>query len=319
MSLKYIKELTKQNVPFFLDLFGPHAYLDDFGHSPEWNQEMEHWLSYVKSINPTWYELNKSRVNSEKQRDELLGEYKSLYYFGKIKGLKITEFEPSGNAGKKNDFAFNDQGSEVWHTEVKSPSWRGEVSKKIDNLYLEKLKATLVITESWPECKAEISCPNCSQVLEIKLSSFEFTTEEAYEIIKKTICAHCKKNIWHFSETERAKLKRDRLSKPQFINGEGGSYSDREAVEDAVKKSVSQFSQGKNNLLVITHNMFAGMGTGLYTSMDGGTSVKKTVQKYDLNNLISCVCLLDVQLDQNGIKFIPVFVPITKEPLIDNV
>jgi hypothetical protein len=317
--MKYIKELAKQNVPLFLDLFGPHDYLDDFGHSPEWNQEMEQWLSYVKSLNPTWYESNKSRVNSEKQRDELLGEYKAQFYFGKIKGCKITKFEPSGNGTKKIDFAFNDQVSEEWYSEVKSPSWRGEVSKNIDNLYLEKLKQTLVIIESWPECKAEIPCPNCGQSLEIKLSSFEFTTEEVYEVIKKNICSKCKKNIWHFSEVERAKLKKDRLSKPQFINGEGGSYSDREAVEDAVKKSIYQFSEGKNNLLVITHNMFAGIGTGLFTSMDGGNSVKKTVQKYDLNNLISCVCLLDVQFGHDGIKFIPVFVPITKVPLIDKV
>lgn len=317
--MKYIKELAKQNVPLFVDLFGSHEYTDDFGHSPEWNQEMEQWLSYVKLLNPTWYESNKSRVNSEKQRDELLGEYKALYYFGKIKGCKITKFEPFGNGTKKNDFSFNDQGSEEWYTEVKSPSWRGEVSKNIDNLYLEKLKQTLVITESWPECKAEIPCPNCSHSIEIKLSSFEFTTEEVYEILKKTICSDCKKNIWHFSETERAKLKKERLSKPQFINGEGGSYSDREAVEDAVKKSVSQFSPGKNNLLVITHNMFAGIGTGLFTSMNEGSSVKRTVKKYDLKSVISCVCLLDVQLDQNGIEFIPVFVPITKEPLIDKV
>lgn len=315
--MKYIKELTKQNVPLFLDLFGSQNYNDDFGHSPEWNQEIEQWLSYVQSLNPTWYESNKARVNSEKQRDELLGEYKALYYFGKIKGCKITKFEPLGNGTRKNDFAFNDKDSQEWYSEVKSPSWRGEVSKNIDNLYLEKLKKALVITESWPECKAEIPCPNCSHSLEMKLSSFEFTTEEVYEIIKKTICSNCKKNIWHFSETERAKLKRERLSKPQFINGEGGSYSDREAIEDAVKKSVTQFSEGKNNLLIITHNMFAGIGTGLFTSMNGGSSAKTIVQKYDIKNLISCVCLLDVQFGQDGIQFIPVFVPITKEPLID--
>ncbi len=316
--MKYINNILKQNVPLFVELFNAHEYKDDFGHSPEWNEEMEQWLSFVKSINPTWYESNKSRVNTEKQRDELLGEYKSLYYFGKILGCKITQFEPAGNNNKKNDYAFYDKGNEEWYTEVKSPSWRGEVSKEINSSYLDKLKQNIVITESWPECKAEITCPNCSNVIEIKLSSFEFKQEEVYEIIKKTLCNKCKKNIWHFSENERAKLKKERLSKPQFINGEGRSYSDRDAVEDAVKKSVAQFAKGRNNLLFIPHNMFAGIGTGLFTAMNGGTTVMEVVKKYDPEGIITCVCLLDVQLDEKGIKFIPVFVPILKQPLVNN-
>lgn len=315
--MKYIESILKQNVPLFIELFGSSEYIDDFGHSSEWNEEIEHWLSFIKSINPIWYESNKFRVQSEKQRDELLGEYKALYYFGKISDCKITQFEPAGQGSKKNDFIFNDKNDEEWYVEVKSPSWRGEVSKEIDNSYLEKLRNTKVITHSYPECKAEINCPNCSNVIKIGLPSLEFKQEEVDAIIKKTVCKSCEKNIWHFSEKERTKLKRERLKKPQFISGEGRSYSDRDAVEDAVKKSVEQFAEGRNNLLIILHNMFAGIGTGLLTSMDGGNSVKQVIREHDPNNLISCVCLLDVRFDQNGIEFIPVFVPILKLPLVD--
>jgi hypothetical protein len=315
--MKYKENILKQNIPLFIEMFGSQEYNDDFGHSLEWNKEMENWLSFAQATNSTWYNSNKSRVKTEKQRDELLAECKSIYYFGKILSCKVTQFEPSGNGNKKNDYAFEDKSNEEWFTEVKSPSWRGEVSKNIDNIYLEKLKQTLVITNTWPECKAEIKCPNCSSVIDIKLSSFEFTLEELYEIFKDTICESCKVHIWHFSETERAKLKKERLSKPQIISGEVGSFSDKDAIEDAVKKSVNQFAQERNNLLVIAHNMLAGIATGLFTSMNGGYTVEQIIQKYDKKNLISCVCLLDVQLDgNNGAKFIPVFVPVLKEPLL---
>ncbi len=63
--------------------------------------------------------------------------------------------------------------------------------------------------------------------------------------------------------------------------------------------------------------MFAGIGIGLFTSMDGGNSVKQIIKNNDTKNILSCVCLLDVQRDGNVIKFIPVFVPILKKPLIN--
>lgn len=315
--MKYIQNILKQNVPLFVKLFGSYEYNDDFGHSLEWNNEIERWLFFIKSKNPIWYKSNKSRVQSEKQRDELLGEYKALYYFGKISDCKITQFEPSGQGSKKNDFAFKDNGDVEWYVEVKSPSWRGEVSKEIDNFYLKELRNTLITTHSYPKRKAEINCPNCSNVIKIELPSLEFKQAEMEKIIKETVCNSCKKNIWHFSEIERTRLKKERLKKPQFISGEGRSYSDRDAVENAIKKSVEQFAKGRNNLLIILHNMFAGIGTGLLTSMNGGNSVKQVIREYDPNNLISCVCLLDVRFDQNGIDFIPVFVPILKSPLVD--
>lgn len=302
------------NPPYFKDLFLNSNFHDDFGWSQEWNNEIEKWLIFANSINKKWYQNNKSRTQSDKQRDELLGEYKSLYYIGNITGVQILEVEPQGKSGKKNDFLFKDKNLLNWYVEVKSPSWRGEVSKEIDNSYLQELRKTIVIVHSsqWPKCNAEITCPNCSQIIII---NFETGNQEYLEnVIKKTVCKKCKKNIWHHSENERTKLKKQRLSQPQFITGEGRSFSDKDAVEDAVKKSIKQFAPEKNNLLIISHNMLAGLGIGLLSSMDGGYSIKQVVNKYDTNKLISCICLLSVQLDDKGVNFITVFVPMTKQP-----
>lgn len=301
----------------FDEIFSGINYSDDFGWSQDWCIEMNKWLIFAKSIDTVWYEKNKKRLVNRKQRDELLGEFKSLYFVGKISQCKILSIEPDGKDNHKNDFLFEDKDHEEWYVEVKSPSWMSEVSKKIDNEFLEKLQKTIVITDasSWEHFSGEITCPNCSQVLPIVLPlvGAELDKDSIPEIIKNTVCSSCKENIWLHSEKERSQLKKDRLSKPQFINGEGSSFSDKDAVEDAIRKSVEQFAPNRNNLLVITHNMFAGQGIGIFTSMNGGLTVKQLINKYDPSGIISCVCILEVVLDDKGTKFIPVFVPLTKE------
>lgn len=303
-----------ENLSYFNDLFSGSNFRDDFGLSESWNAQIEKWLTFADSIDTEWYQRNKPRTKSDKQRDELLGEYKALYFIGHISGGQIMQTEPQGNLSKKNDFLFKDKDNSNWYVEVKSPSWRSEVSKKIDNFYLKKLRDTIKIVDlsQWPKLSAEIKCPNCSEVIaiDIKSEDWDFT----YQVIKITVCLKCKKNIWHYSEKERAKLKTERLAMPQFITGEGGSFSDKDAVEDAIRKSVDQFSPKRNNLLIIAHNMFAGPGIGILSSMDGGHSIRQIVNKYDINKVISCICLLDVQLDDKGVKFTPVFVPITEQP-----
>ena len=293
-------------------------YNDDFGCSSEWNEEINKWLFFVQSVDATWYENNKRRVRDSKQRDELLGEYKALYYIGSISGCQITEIEPLGNKERKNDFSFKDKKDFDWYVEVKTPSWRGEVSKEIDSDYFEKLQKKMVIIDitQYPKGKVEISCPNCSKIIVIELENIE-QHKEVSETLKVTKCPTCKQNIWNYSAKERAVLKKERLSRPQFINGEARSFSDNDTVEDAIKKSIKQFATSRNNLLIVTHNMFAGSGIGLFASMDSGSSVKKIIEKYDADRLISCVCLLDVQLPERGIKFIPVFIPVTRQPNFD--
>lgn len=300
----------------FNDVFSTIKYNDDFGWSSDWNEEIEKWLVFAKTLDKTWYDAGKGRVKKAKQRDELLGELKAMYFIGVMSSCQITQIEPNGQIKSKNDFLFTDKKGDDWFVEVKTPSWRGEVSKEIDNEYLNKLQEKIVIVDSsqWPKSKAEINCPKCSGVLKLDLVSLD--RDEIEQTLKRTICQSCKQNIWYYSEKERSKLKAQRLSQPQFINGEGRSFSDTDAVEDAIKNSILQFKEGRNNLLIVTHNMFAGPGVGLLSSMDGGSSIRKVIIKYDVNNFISCVCLLDVQLSGNGFKYTPVFIPLKRQPLI---
>lgn len=113
---------------FYNDYF-KHVPKDDFGWSGTWNREINKWLEYIYTIDPTFYSINKKRVLSDKQRDEFLGEAKTIYFLGKILGLKITELEPNGNGNTKLDLAINDLQNTPWKTEVKSPSWKGQIWK----------------------------------------------------------------------------------------------------------------------------------------------------------------------------------------------
>lgn len=119
----------KQNLLTYKEYFTKQKYLDDFGWSSEWNSEVRKWLRYVHEIAPDFLQKSKNRIIKEKQRDELLAEFKSLYFTGTKLGLKITEIEPLGKNNYHLDFSFKDQSGKEWMVEVKSPSWRGEVWK----------------------------------------------------------------------------------------------------------------------------------------------------------------------------------------------
>jgi len=160
--------------------------------------------------------------------------------------------------------------------------------------------------------RGEINCPNCSKRIELELGLWGSEPKIEDEVLKNTVCNGCKKNIWRYSKQERTKIKAARLSQPQFINGEGRSFSDRAAVEDAIKKSIKQFRRGESNLLIVTLNMFAGSGYGLLASMNGGSAIKQVVTKYDKEGLITCVCLLDVQLKIKDFEYTSVFIAIKR-------
>lgn len=102
---------------------------DDFGWSSECNSEVNIWLEYLYTINPAHYELNKKRVLKDKQRDEFLGEIKTLYFLGKILGLETVALEPNGKGNTLLDLSIQDLGGVLWKVEVKAPSWKGQIWK----------------------------------------------------------------------------------------------------------------------------------------------------------------------------------------------
>lgn len=306
----------------FDDLFGNAKFNDDFGWSSEWNIEVEKWLTFVKQKDGDYYKSHKKRARSDKQRDELLGEYKAAYFIEKKVGCKIVEFEPEGQNGKKLDFSFEDINGTVWFAEVKSPSWRNEVAKEIENQYLKSLKERLTFNglnqeSGYTKWNAEFTCPLCGKKSETEIGGVDVEDEAISRVVTDITCRKCKKHVWKSLESKRVQEINQRLSKPQFISGEGRWFDGSEAVEDAIRKSVRQFEQGKNNLLIITPNMFA--DAVLMPAMDGGHKVKQLLQKYDKDNLISCVLVLEVSLPSSGIVYTDIFVPAkNKKPAYKN-
>lgn len=98
------------------------------------------------------------------------------------------------------------------------------------------------------------------------------------------------------SEQQRAEAKRKRWEMPQHIKGGGGSISEKDVLEDAVRKGSEQFERGKNNLLIITPNMVEGdLAIGLSKQFNGGP-VRECIEQYDTERVISCAGILDVKL-----------------------
>lgn len=110
----------------FFDFF--KKYDDDFGYNETWNKEIDKWLALLHALNSKFYDLGKTRVGTQKQRDEFLGEAKSIYYCHEFLHGKNFKLEPSGKNNKKLDF-FYERDDTVFLVEVKSPSWLGEVWK----------------------------------------------------------------------------------------------------------------------------------------------------------------------------------------------
>lgn len=208
---------------YFSDYFQNCRYNDDFGHSDEWNKEIDKWLSFLYKVDNYSYNLSKKRVLIEKQRDEFLAELSAMYFISIINGCEIIEVEPKGKGNTKLDFTFIDKNREKWFVEVKRPSWRGEVVK-------------------------------------------------------------------NSSLSSESKLKR--LKQPQFISGDGRSFSVNDAIEDPVRHALPKFALEQNNLLMILPNMFAQIAWMPYVH----DQVMSTVRSIDQDQLLSSLLILEPSL-----------------------
>lgn len=127
------------NTPLYNDLFPPSYTEDDFGYSPEWNDEIEKWLVTAKDIDESIYNKQKNRVKRAKQRDELLGEYKAMYVTKEMWQIENIRYTDEENATEKTvDFIFNDSSGKTWNTEVKSPSWLAELAEDLENGFITR-------------------------------------------------------------------------------------------------------------------------------------------------------------------------------------
>ena len=314
---------TSQNTPHFSDLFETTSFIDDFGWSTEWNEEIEKWLGFVNQKDGRYYQAHKNRVRSDKQRDELLGEYKAAYFVEKKAECEITEFEPQGNGSRKLDFRFKDINGAEWLTEVKSPSWRSEVAREVEEKYLQNIRGRLIFyglnqvdQNKWD---AEITCPLCEEKMKITIPSRTIDSITLDKAVTTLVCTNCDKHIWKSLEQDRAQEINHRLSQPQFMNGEGRSFDGAEGVEDAIISCIkdSKFKKGNNNLLVVTPNMFT--SALLVAGMHDGYSIKRLLRQYDKDETITCILILEVAfyIRDNKPNYSTVLVPakITKPRL----
>jgi len=254
-----------------------------------WNKEVERWLSFIKQKNNKFFKQNVKRIKKEKQRDELLGEYKSAYFIErKLKG-KILKFEPFGKDGHKLDFSFQDKNGLKWFAEVKSPSWRNEVVQEIEWKSLKDLNKKIKPFQfiKLDTYQSSIPCPNCQRVI-------IFTITNVNKTIKNVRCNNCKKTIWQLSENDRVKQIIKRLSQSQYLRGESRTISIENAIKHSVKNSINKFLPNKNNLLIITPNMFA--DTVNFSRLFGGEQTRKIVNNIDNTTVINRVLILEVKL-----------------------
>ena len=294
--MKYNDAILQQNIPEFVNLFISVNFCDDFGYSELWNKEVEKWLSFIKQKDNQFFEQNIKRIRREKQRDELLGEYKSAYFIeNKLKG-KILKFEPFGKNRYKLDFSFQDEDGLEWFAEVKSPSWRNEVVQEIEWKSLEDLNKKIEPFQviKLDTYQSSIPCPKCQRAISFTVTNRSLDRSIVNETIKNVRCNDCKKTIWQLSENDRIKQIRNRLNQPQFLRGEGRTISIENAIKDSVKNSIDKFLPDRNNLLIITPNMFA--DTVGFSSLFSGEQTRKIVNDIDNTAVISRVLILEVEL-----------------------
>jgi hypothetical protein len=122
-----IDVMAKSTHYYYDDYFSKVIPKDGFGFWPQWREEINKWLEFTSQVSKSEYEINKKRVVRDNEREGFLGEIKSVYFIGKILGLKIKCFEPSKKGG--HDFSFVDKNGEEWQTEIKAPSWKGPIMK----------------------------------------------------------------------------------------------------------------------------------------------------------------------------------------------
>lgn len=107
------------------------------------------------------------------------------------------------------------------------------------------------------------------------------------------------------------KQKLERLKKWRFINGEGRSYSDRDALIDPIRKAIPKFIKGENNLLIIVPEMFAITGLFPYFKV----IAQEEVAKQDTTHVISAILILQpILIDGAPVNYKFILIEISNKP-----
>lgn len=102
---------------------------DAFPSTPEWSQEVENWLLFLKEQGQFERFLPRLK-DAPSKRDETLSEISAAYFICKIKACPIVEWEPKGTNNRVGEFLFLLPNKTIIFCEVKSPGWESEIAKQ---------------------------------------------------------------------------------------------------------------------------------------------------------------------------------------------
>jgi len=125
---------------------------DKFPACPEWADEHEAWLRFVKDTGALDHYL--PRLKGPKERcDEAFAEVAAAYFLVVKCGMRLLEWEPLGAKGKRGECLVGFDPSESMFVEVKAPGWEDE-SVKAEGQATPRLKQPKYIhaeaRSTWP-------------------------------------------------------------------------------------------------------------------------------------------------------------------------
>jgi hypothetical protein len=102
------------------------ATQDQFPSDQIWADEVERVLTFAQAQGQFDHYLNKLRGNA-RQRNSALDELRAAFFVSS-KGFPVVEWEPIGADNKEGEYTIRTPSGIDVFTEVKSPSWEGELS-----------------------------------------------------------------------------------------------------------------------------------------------------------------------------------------------
>ena len=296
-----------------------NAGLENYhGWSDSCKANIELWLNFAKSMDCNWYESEVRKSKDPQNIEGFLGQCKAMYYIGEIADYKIVGVEPDGKYDHKVDFSFQDKNNEKWFVEVKTRSWRSDVSKEVDELCFEQLIKNGIemrIVKGFKQI-GRIECPWCQEEVDLNFSNTMPEIETLHEEIKITTCSQCKKKPWDFFKICRSVLKKKLFSNPANFFDKARFIDKEVRIDSAIKEAINQFDSNKNNLLIICPELFEFSGVGISTAFENGHTVETLVRKHDLNKIISSIVLLDIDIKPQETNFIPISIQLKKQPIL---
>lgn len=198
-----------------------------------------------------------------------------------------------------------------------NPIWNAEINKwlelihRLNKKFYDNGKTDIATPGKRDAFLGEIKAVYyCHKFLKGNFFDIEPKTKIDFKYTKNDVIffVEVKSPSWHGEIFKDDSLTLDQKKKrekaPQYINGEGRSFSPRDAIEDSIKNSLHKFEKNQKNILMITPGMFV----ALHDSPNGHVKnvIQEELQKQDTKNLITTVAILETELPagDSEIKYI---------------